>query len=458
MPQNTSSSVDPALPAEPHSYERSAGSVAGVPDGRGPNYLLLVQLRAVTAACQGLAALGVELFLAMEIPLFWIFLVVALSGLSNLPIVYLRRRGRVLRPRELGALLTGDVVALSVVLYLSGGPVNPLSALYLVYIALSALLLGRYWTWFLTFVATVAYRILFESPKPESSLAQPESSLVHHVAHGVHQEFSAHLDGMWVAFAVSAGLMAFFLSRLSVERLQRERDLVSAKQRAERMASLTTLSAGAAHELGSPLSTMAVASKELERSLRSAKADPGWIEDAVLIREEVARCREILDGMSLRSGGLVGETPKWCSVSELLDEIAAALPTQLVDRLTVRSEAGMFLLVPQLGFLRVLRNLIENAFDASDQHAPVQLAVALEGAECVVELVDRGAGMTQDVQTRAMEPFFTTKPQGRGIGLGLFLARTLLELLGGSLRLSSEVGSGTTVCLRLPRSRVRTET
>lgn len=340
--------------------------------------------------------------------------------------------------RALSVVLVGDVVLLTAMLHFSGGPTNPFAALYFAHVTFAAVLFGGRATAATWLVSMLGYAALF--------------ALADH-AHG--EAYRAHLYGMFAAFAITGGLLGFFVARLSRALRERESELRIAEQRAERasrVASLTTLAAGAAHELGSPLGTIGVIAGEL------ARADLGeHAEDIQLIRDEVQRCRRILDSLSARSGDVVGEVPVAFPVEELWGEVRSRVPADRAERLRVSGDGS--LLVPRLALAQALTTLVENAFDASDATSLVELDFK-DGA---FEVRDRGRGMDAPTLSRATEPFFTTKdgqaqdgqaPDGRagatGMGLGLFLASEIASALGGTLELASS-GQGTTARLVIPR-------
>jgi two-component system sensor histidine kinase RegB len=220
--------------------------------------------------------------------------------------------------------------------------------------------------------------------------------------------------------------------------------------RAERLASLTTLAAGAAHELSTPLGTVAVIAGEIEhRAARGAEAQ-GYVRDARLIRSEVDRCRQILEQMSAESGGTIGESAAEVRLSDLLEDVRAALPPARAEKLAIELPSDRVLHLPRRGLVRVLGSIAGNAFDASPEGTSVTLRARVEAGQLEVEVEDRGTGMSPEVLERAIEPFFTTKPPGRGMGLGLFLVRSFAEQLGGYLSIRSTLGKGTTVLLSIP--------
>jgi two-component system sensor histidine kinase RegB len=220
--------------------------------------------------------------------------------------------------------------------------------------------------------------------------------------------------------------------------------------RQERLASLATMAAGAAHELSTPLGTVALAAKELERALDKRPESAALAGDARLIREQVGRCRAILEQMQ-QGAGTVGEGVTACTVRELVDEALVGIREsprvvcELADEL-----AAAPLRLPPRAVSQALRSLVTNAQDASPATSAVVVQVTRDADMLDVRIRDRGAGMPGDVLARIGEPFFTTKAPGRGMGLGLFLARAVIEGVGGSLQIDSTAGDGTAVRVRLP--------
>jgi two-component system sensor histidine kinase RegB len=220
--------------------------------------------------------------------------------------------------------------------------------------------------------------------------------------------------------------------------------------RQERLAAVTTLAAGAAHELGSPLATIAVASRELVRQIRAlqdARAGP-LVEDAELIRSEIERCRAILSRLAADSGTRPGEAPQQVDAPSLVEDILAGLPAAERRRLHVESApAGAGLSMPRGALVQVAHSLLQNAFEAGA--GPVALAVEASPSRLCLRVVDEGRGMPPEVLARAGEPYFSTKPPGQGLGLGLFIARTLSEQMGGRLILESHPGRGTAATVEI---------
>lgn len=387
-----------------------------------------IQTAAILIATEGLD---------VALPVMPMWLLVAIGVASNLWLAY-----RVANAGHLGAFLVLDVALLSGLLYLSGGPTNPFSIIYVVYIAMSAVMLSPRWTWTIAGLSIVSFAALFVVHVPSEHLG--------HAGHG--GGFQAHLYGMFIALVLAVALITYFVSQLSLELRRRERALAEAEERTHRwgkLASIATLAAGAAHELGTPLGTIAVAAKEMERGARKVPGGEGLVQDAELIREELERCRLVLDRMAAAGGEHVGEAVSVFSAEDLFDEVRARLGWELAERWQTRTEVES-IRAPREALVQMVENVARNGFDACAEGRVSLDVKSLEGA---VELrfIDEGHGMDPDVVKRATEPFFTTKDAGDRMGLGLFLARTLLDSLGGQLSIESAGGEGTTIRVILPQ-------
>jgi two-component system, sensor histidine kinase RegB len=399
----------------------------------------LIRLRWWAVAGQ-LVTIGAAQAIFGNLRLARLLALVAALALSNALLVAARRWIRA--PRIVcGVVLAMDTLFLTGLLHAAGGAYNPFSVVYLVYIAVAAVVLGPRWTWFLAALSVGCFGLLF-------ALQDPHAGALHNA-----DDMRIHLRGMWMAFSGAAALTAYFVVKLSttIER----RDAAIAEMRAsvarhERLAAVTTMAAGAAHELGTPLATIAVASRELERAVQQLPAAhrDRLMDDASLIRSELERCRAILDRLSADAGQTRGEAPVDLRAADVVDDIVGALPREQQSRVQVlAAENGAAVRLPRSALLRVAHNLLRNALDAGEGAVEFLFEARPSGVRMVVR--DHGAGMTRDVLQRAGEPFFSTKPPGGGLGLGVFIARTLSEQMGGRLALQSEPGRGTTATVEI---------
>jgi len=405
----------------------------------------LLRLRWGALAGQLLTIVFVRYAMRSPIPIASLFGLLAISLLTSVA-WRLRPPGLVIRSSWLGATMVLDILVFSGLLYFTGGPMNPFSFLYLVPIALATVILGSRWTWALVALSLAASATLFFWHQP----------LVLGESHAEHMLL--HLQGMWVAFGVGAAFIVYFLHHIRRALAERESELQASRNlvaRQERLAALATLAAGAAHELSTPLATIAVVAKELERAVAQPAVETGAsshiAEDVKLVRTQVDRCRAILERMCVDAGEMRGERLAPATVDELVAGSLAGLDTEIAVRADVDPAlSAVSLHVPARAIAEAIRGVLKNAQDASPAGAAVDLIVRRADGAIDFAVADRGPGMPRAVLERVGEPFFTTKPLGRGMGLGLFLARTVVERIGGSLRLDSNVGRGTTAIVRVP--------
>ena len=392
----------------------------------------LVRLRYGLIAGLVLMILLVAFGARVPLPLFWLVIPIVAMLLSNLllPRLTARLGGR----RALGTTLVLDVLVLTALLSLTGGPANPLTLLYLVQITLSAVVLSRAWTWSLGILSILGFGFLFPFHVPLLALEG------HHPAQG----FAVHLYGMWIAFVAAALLITFFIGEVS-ESLRRHEhqslELQIKLARHEKLAAVGTLAAGAAHEMGTPLATVAVVAKDLEPNLAA---------DAATIRAEIDRCASILRAMSMQGPELAGESPSRIKVRTLLEDLLLSLPPANRDLVGALAAEELETCLPVETTRQILSALVKNALDASSPGQSVELSATSRGDRLSFTVRDHGQGMTAETLAHLGEPFFTTKEPGRGMGLGTFLARVFAENLHGSLEFESATGVGTTAVLELP--------
>ncbi len=408
------------------------------------NLSWLLLLRWGAAAGQVITVVVVSGWLGIDLPLLALFVLIGIGAATNAAAMVWASRVDQVPEAAPAVLMLIDVAILTGLLALTGGPSNPFSTLYLVNIALAAAVLPPRWTWALVVLSIACFAILF-------SVSVGDHEAMGHAAHG---GLGLHFEGMFVAFVVSAAFIAYFVQRVTSELARRDAELADAQHaraRAERLASLGTLAAGAAHELSTPLSTIAVVARELERKLVATEGEDDAAEDARLVREQVDRCRHILDQMSADAGEVRGDAFVPVELADLVAESTDGLREG--NRLDVVVEPvvpARSLYVPRRAVVQALRAVTKNALEASPSGSAVEIRAGLHGREWRIDVRDHGGGMSEEVLARVGEPFFTTKGPDRGMGLGVFLAQTVLSGLGGGLVLHSRPGDGTTAELRLP--------
>lgn len=335
----------------------------------------------------------------------------------------------------MGSVMALDTALLTVLLAASGGVMNPFTILYLVHITLSAVVLSARWTLLVSALSCAGYGALFLLPTE------------HHLHHGA-AGLAPHLQGMWLAFVVAAALITVFVRQMIRASARQREQLREAGARHARLASITTLAAGAAHELGNPLGTIAIAAHDARLALDASPLGRAVAEDLELISLEVERCRDILGSMAARGSETTDASGPF-TVSDLSHSIRLQLGEQAA-RIQFRAAAAETLELPLRQTTQSVLALVRNALDASQDDEPIVVHVSRLGADAHICVEDRGGGIPESILARLGEPFFTTKEPGRGLGLGLFLVRLFAENHGGELTIDSRLGAGTRARMRIP--------
>jgi two-component system sensor histidine kinase RegB len=418
------------------------------------NFVWLLKLRWVAALGQLATVLTVDLLLGVELPLHYLLPLIAFEALSNLVFAgWLRlidRRGGFgedsLSTVEalLAAVMVLDLLLLTALLFATGGPSNPFCLFYLVNVLLGSLVLRPLWSFGLMGFGVLCFTLLFYAHEPLPGLPPLAGGLT---AWEMHEAWQLYLAGALASFALLAITLLYFFTRLRRELGELELELDVAKEqreRSKRLEAMATLAAGAAHELSTPLSTIAVVANELQRDLERGGDLAHATEDARLIRQEVQRCRSILDQMSSDAGESAGEGLQKLSISELLAEVMEGCKDESRVELQVDVRiADAQLSVPRTALVQALRNLVHNGIDASERGQLVEFSAEQVDGGVLIAVRDQGHGMDAETLERAGSPFFTTKEVGQGMGLGLFLTRSVLDRLGARFGIESQEGLGT---------------
>jgi two-component system sensor histidine kinase RegB len=369
---------------------------------------------------------------------------------------------------ELFLQLSVDVLVLTVLLYYGGGSTNPFVSLYLLPLVIAAATLPRRQTWGMAALTLACYSLLmvWHVPLPSASHTQHAPAAMQGMDHSQHNmdmaaspaavpaaspledAFNIHILGMWLGFLISAVVVAYFAVEMARAVRIRDAQLNRVREeilRNERIVSLGTQAAGAAHELGTPLSTMAVVIGEM----RNDCSDPEQQDNLNILNDQVRNCKRILNSLLAHAQETSSELSLEEFIRAVLDEWQLLRPT-VHYRFHVKGQQPSPRVRADLALRSALLNLLNNAADAS----PVEMDILLRWDEVNVtlEIHDHGPGLTSEVASRAGSVFFTTKQEGRG--LGLFLANATLERLGGSVRLSNREGGGATTEVILPLRRI----
>jgi len=407
------------------------------------NLRRLVVLRYFVLVALGMALAVEELGWNMQMHLQPVGAALSFLALLNLVTHARLRMGWPVSDTEFFCNLLGDVLGLTVLLYYAGGSTNPLVSLFLLPLMIAATILPAHYNWSVAALAVACYSLLL-------FWYEPLGEQHHHNGEGAAQ-FNLHVLGMWATFLVSAGLIAHFVASMAHSLRERDRLLARAREEAlrnERIVALGTLAAGAAHELGTPLATMTLLADDMARRYAS---QPDMHEDAAEIQTQIANCKSIISALTNSAGAARGEAGHVQTADSFLDEVLAKWllmrPAVSVDCRWSDVRPAPSIIVEQTLSQAVI-NLFNNAADASP--ANVEIRGRSESDQVVIEIKDRGPGLSAEVARRAGEAFFSTKSPGGGLGLGLFLANATIERFGGKVRIFNREGGGACTQIALP--------
>lgn len=446
------------------------------------NLRRLVFIRAFVMAGQLAGIFYAARMLHADLPYVPLLCTVLALGVVNLLTWWRLGLPRPVQPAELFAQLLVDICGLTIQLSMSGGATNPFVSYFLVPVCISAALLPARLTALVTLLGLGAYSLLLFVYQPLQSL-QPDANAsvsgmdvasahaghlgMHHGAaplpmrEGRADVLNPHIVGMWVNFAISAVLIAVFVSRMA-RTLREQQALLTERRefelREKQIIAIASLAAGTAHELGTPLNTIAL----LAEGLCEEPPHPDSGADARLLRDQVRLCKQILGNLR-RAADLYRESaPQVLPFAALLEECLRDL--QLL-RPSVRyrlhqGAASDAACLADSTLKQAILNLLNNAADAHAAiggSAPQEHCIDIEfdstAGEIVLAIRDRGAGDPVRLQAFSQAPFFAAGGEAipGGLGLGLFLSRSSIERLGGSLCFERNPGAGVMVVLRLPR-------
>lgn len=336
------------------------------------------------------------------------------------------------RPVEIFIQLLIDIAALTGLFYFAGGATNPFISMYLLPVAIGAVLLSQSWVWILAAISVGVYSYLM--------LIFPNS----HMHHGGGESFNLHVFGMWISFLISAGVIAYFVTKMRTALKVKDDLLNTAREQAirdEKLVSLGALAASTAHELGTPLGTIQLIVSELEENNISQQ-------DIDVLLGQTQRCKTALSEMSASAGSVQLEGGTLVGVNDYLQNLIAAWEDSRPNiKVSSHLEGGTQAnILAEKALSKALINLLDNAADASPDS--VEIFANWNAAEVKITVSDQGAGIDPEVLTEIGKKPFSGKPNG--IGIGAFLAHEIIRRLGGVVTLSNRPAGGLETAIILP--------
>ena len=410
------------------------------------NMRQLVTLRWIAVAGQLLTILFVRFVLHFDLPLVPMGLAMAAAvvlNLASMPL-YGWQRGP---NAQLFCAMLFDVGLLTVQLYLSGGATNPFIELYLLQVVLGAVLLDRWSSWTIVGVTACCFATLTVRYRP----------LVLPAGYG-GSFFELYTIGSLLCFALIATLLVPFMTRITTNLQGRDTHLADLRQQAaeeDHIVRMGLLASGAAHELGTPLASIAVILADWRRMPVLARA-PGLLAEIGEMQAEVQRCKRIVTGILLAAGEARGEAPEIVSLHRFLDGIVddwrALHPGVEVDYVARVGDNPQIVSDPALK--QVIANILDNAAEASPDW--IGFRGERSGDHLVLAVRDRGPGFSAERIAGFGKPYQSSKAEP-GHGLGLFLAVNVVRKLGGTASVANRDLGGAEVTLTLPLAAIALE-
>ncbi len=343
-------------------------------------------------------------------------------------------------PEFFGHLLL-DILGLSVLLYLSGGANNPFVSYYLVPITIAAAILPWRYTWALAGLCLLCYSLLlfFYIPLPALMANMSNDSMLP----------GMHITGMWFNFLVSAGLITYFVVKMAATLREQQNKLTRYREdnlRDEQILAVATQAAGTAHELGTPLNTVAVLVKEMATNKPSEEE---YRQQLTIIEQQIARCKsslkELVNQADFRAAGQ--------SKPQNLNEFINVLLNQWQ---LIRPEISLTLSMPEAGDAPVIAadatlqqaiiNILNNAADASP--GGIEVDVQWNDSSWTLKVRDYGEGINEELAEQLGSSITTTKEHG--LGVGLVLSQASINRLKGTVKLYPHMENGAVTEINLP--------
>jgi len=409
------------------------------------NIKILNRVRFIAINAQLVLIIFSVFYLDIKLPLLWIGSLIAIEILFEFYSVYLVKKEKPVSSIELSIHITIDSLIVAGLIYFTGGANNPFIYILLLPVALGSFMLAARYLLFITALELSLYSLLNVYQRPlELGDSSPLAS------------FHLHLAGMWVNFILTVILIAIFglLTRRAMMKQEKRIQAMREKHlQDEQILGLGIMSASAAHELGTPLSTMAI----IVDDLRHSDDTQNLVQDMTLLNEQIIKCKKIIGGLSDKSRHAKQQLIEQQNDNEglqsvnLIEQLNRTIENWLVYRPQIKVEKSIDNSVSSnslkisISLEQAITNLLDNAADASIENGKdsVEISIYLEEENLlIIDILDSGCGIIPETKKSLGTQIQDTKKQD-GLGWGVFLSNVSIERAGGKVQLLENKNGGT---------------
>ena len=362
---------------------------------------------------------------------------------------------------EIFSHLAIDVISIAFILYLTGGASNPMIWLFLLPLIITAITLPQIYTWYMMLLTTSLYTLLIAYNIPLPKVGDQTFTFD---LHGIKSMtpilendvtfFSTKIFGMWIGFLFSVSLVAYFVVSMAKTLRERERKLAEARENAlrdERVIALGTLAASAAHDMGTPLGTMAIIAHEIEQEYQQRHA-PELYEKMQIILAQIYRCKEALSVMSASGGEMRAESGQIMEIATYLDEILTTWRSQQpgvkINLKVTPDHTQTCQIIADRTLTHSIINILNNAAQATNPNIGFDFIAQWDPHKLHLKIKDYGPGFKSAVLEQAGKEPISTKEHG--LGVGLFLTYASINRLGGNIDIYNVSGAGACTEITVP--------
>ncbi len=385
------------------------------------NLKLLWWMRNIALVAQSFAIVVATKFLELELAQDSLWLILAITTSLNIVTFWRIKTAPNITNHEFLLQLLIDVTALAGMLYFSGGASNPFASLFILQVVIAAITLPALYTWIVAIFAVILYSLLMFW----------HVEIPHFMHHNMGSFFNLHVQGMWLSFLLLALIIAWFVVRMN-NTIRHQEALIA---EAEKIATIGTLATNAAHELGTPLATMALLAENYKEEVSEK------------FFTEITRCKNIISRITELGGVARSEGATAMNLDEFLTQIIDDWKKQN-PTITIKStiEGVTIKIVAEQILQQAIFNLLNNAADASPNF--VEFSANWTVSNLNIFIKDRGEGLPKIVESFLGKIGVTTKPDG--LGLGLFLVKNVIMRLEGKFEFVKAKDGGTVAVINLP--------